>query len=93
MSTDKGNEVSDSPIATADDSVDGGRLVHELQLMTPPLDAEKYRWIRANRGNFAITEALAGSDRDADFDERIETEMRMCAAGKDSYRSGAHRLP
>ena len=93
MSTDKRNEVSDPPLATADDSVDRGRPVHEPHLTTPLLDAEKYRWIRANRGNFAIVEALAGSDRDADFDERIETEMRMCAAGKDSYRSGAHRLP
>jgi hypothetical protein len=88
----KGNEVSDSPLAMPDDSVDGGRRIHEPHLMTPPLDAEKYRWIRANRGNFAIVEALNGSDRDADFDERIEAEMRMCAEGKDSYRSGAGRF-
>jgi hypothetical protein len=88
----KGNEVSDSPLATLDDSVARGRCVDEPHLMMPPLDAEKYRWIRANRGNFAIVEALNGSDRDSDFDERIEAEMRMCAAGKDSYRSGARRF-
>ena len=56
--------------------------------MSGPSDAEKYRWIRANRGNFAIVEALAQCDRDADFDTRIVTEMGMCAAGKGSYRIG-----
>ena len=38
----------------------------------PPVamsDGEKYRWIRANRGNLAIEDALRYSDRDADFDE------------------------
>ena len=49
------------------------------------------RWIRANRGNFAIVEALAGCDRDADFDLRIAAEMGMCAAGKASYRIGTDR--
>ena len=46
------------------------------------------RWIRANRGNFAIVDALAGCDRDADFDDRIAAEMAMCAAGMRSYRLG-----
>jgi hypothetical protein len=59
--------------------------------MSGPSDAEKYRWIRANRGNFAIADALANCDRDADFDARIAAEMEMCAAGRDSYRSGGHR--
>lgn len=58
---------------------------------TNPSDAEKYRWIRSNRGNFAITEALAGCDKDAEFDDRIATEMAMCAAGKASYRIGPRR--
>ncbi len=58
--------------------------------MVTASDAEKYRWMRAHRGNFAIIEALANSDRDADFDNRIEAEMRMSAAGLDSYRSGAN---
>ena len=40
-------------------------------------DGEKYRWIRANRGNFAVVEALNDSTCDADFDERIEAAMRM----------------
>ena len=56
--------------------------------MIGPSDAEKYRWIRTNRGNFAIVEALDQCDRDADFDMRIATEMSMCAAGKGSYRIG-----
>jgi hypothetical protein len=53
-----------------------------------PSDAEKYRWIRAHRGNYAISQALDSSDRDADFDGRIEREMAMTAAGRDSYASG-----
>jgi len=53
-----------------------------------PSDAEKYRWIRAHRGNFAISEALQSSDKDGDFDGRIEREMAMTAAGRDSYGSG-----
>jgi hypothetical protein len=62
---------------------------HEFRHPTPaPSDAEKYRWIRAHRGNFAIDEALQRSDRDGDFDSRIEREMAMTAAGRDSYVSG-----
>jgi hypothetical protein len=53
-----------------------------------PSDAEKYRWIRSNRGNFAIVDALDKSDRDGDFDDRIAAEMAMCAAGMGSYRLG-----
>lgn len=45
-------------------------------------DADKYRWIRANRGNFAIVEALKSSNRDADFDAQIEAAMRMSASGR-----------
>ncbi len=56
-----------------------------------PSDAEKYRWIRSNRGNFAIVDALEKSDRDADFDVRIAAEMAMCAAGIGSCRLGASR--
>lgn len=56
--------------------------------MVGPSDAEKYRWIRSNRGNFAIVDALSKSDRDADFDDRIAAEMAMCAAGMGSYRLG-----
>lgn len=62
---------------------------HESRHPTPaPSDAEKYRWIRAHRGNLAISQALDGSDRDADFDNQIEREMAMTAAGKDSSGSG-----
>jgi hypothetical protein len=73
-----------SPLAPAavDSTVHGG----QHRPITDPTDAEKYRWIRANRGNFAIVEALDGCDRDADFDARIAAEMAMCAAGKASYR-------
>ncbi len=61
----------------------------EFRHPTPaPSDAEKYRWIRAHRGNFSIGKALQSSDRDADFDDRIEKEMAMTAAGRDSCGCG-----
>jgi hypothetical protein len=72
-------------------SADKTREGQQHRPMAGPSDAEKYRWIRANRGNFAIVEALAHCDRDADFDNRIVAEMGMCAAGKGSYRIGGHR--
>jgi hypothetical protein len=72
-------------------SADNTREGQQHHPMTGPTDAEKYRWIRANRGNFAIVEALAHCDRDADFDNRIVAEMGMCAAGKGSYRLGERR--
>ena len=72
-------------------AVDNTREGQQHHPMAGPSDAEKYRWIRANRGNFAIVEALAQCDRDADFDSRIVAEMGMCAAGKGSYRIGGPR--
>lgn len=71
---------------------------------SPPLvplsDAERYQWIRANRGNFAIVDALDHSDRDADFDAHIDAALRMSKAGRhhccglgDLNRSGTDRVP
>ena len=71
---------------------DTTRETQQRHPMAGPTDAEKYRWIRANRGNFAIVEALGKSDRDVDFDNRIAAEMSMCAAGLRSYRLGEHPL-
>jgi hypothetical protein len=50
-----------------------------------PSDGDMYRWIRANRGSFAIEDALRHSDRDADFDERIAAAMRMSAEGRQYF--------
>jgi hypothetical protein len=72
-------------------SIDNTREGQQHHPMAGPSDAEKYRWIRTNRGNFAIVEALSQCDRDADFDNRIAAEMGMCAAGKGSYRIGDRR--
>jgi hypothetical protein len=52
-----------------------------------PSDSDKYRWICANRGNFAIVDALDNSDRDADFDAKIEAAMGMSVAGRHYYSS------
>lgn len=68
--------------------VDVTRETQQRHPMAGPTDAEKYRWIRANRGNFAIVDALGKSDKDVDFDDRIAAEMAMCAAGLRSYRLG-----
>jgi hypothetical protein len=89
MNHDRGTVSSaPRPDATPDDSGDNGRHTAQRHPMISPSDAEKYRWLRANRGNFAIVDALNRSDRDGDFDARIEAEMQMCAAGTDSYMSG-----
>src|SRR5437762_2807488 len=51
--------------------------------LAPPVsDTDRYRWIRANRGNFAIIDALQHADRDPDFDACIDEAMRMAAAGR-----------
>ncbi len=42
-------------------------------------DSDKYRWIRAHRGNAAIHRALANSASDTEFDSQIEREMSMTA--------------
>ena len=54
----------------------------------PMSDADKYRWIRANRGNFDIVNALCQSDRDSDFDARIDAAILLWSAGR-HYRSPA----
>jgi hypothetical protein len=76
-----------SPTSVASPSHDDGSR-HATSTRS---DAEKYRWIRSHRGNFAIDDALANSDRDADFDIRIEREMEMSAVGRDSYACGNRR--
>jgi hypothetical protein len=71
---------------------------------SPPLvplsDADRYQWIRVNRGNFAIVDALDHSDRDSDFDAHIDAAVRMSKAGRhqscrlgDLNRSGTRRMP
>lgn len=48
----------------------------------PLSDADRYQWIRANRGNFAIVDALDLSDRDSEFDAHIDAAVRMSKAGR-----------
>ena len=55
-------------------------------------DAAKYRWMRANRGNFSIALALNHSERDADFDAHIEAAMRLSISGR-HYYSNFHDIP
>ena len=52
--------------------------------LAPLSDADRYTWIRANRGNFAIVDALSHSDRDSDFDSHIDAAIRMSKAGRHS---------
>jgi hypothetical protein len=51
----------------------------------PLSDADRYKWIRGNRGNFAIVNALDHSERDADFDAHIDAAIRMSMAGRHQY--------
>jgi hypothetical protein len=55
----------------------------------PYSDCFKYRWIRANRGNLAIEDALRHSDWDADFDAQIEAAIRMSVEGAGTAPAGA----
>lgn len=53
----------------------GGLTVADLVRLQ--IEAFKYRWIRANRGSFAIDAALHGAGRDSEFDAQIEAAIRM----------------
>jgi hypothetical protein len=55
-------------------------------------DADKYRWIRANRANLEIVAALQHAHRDIDFDHLIEAAMRMSVASP-SYFGELDELP
>ena len=84
-----------SALATASDAGSQLRLhrlrnQYAMHLATPAPptsigDADRLRWIRANRGNFAIVDALEHSDRDADFDAKIDAAMRISLAGRHIY--------
>ena len=45
-------------------------------------DGEMYRWIRDNRGNYLIYDALRHSDRNEDFDARIRAAVLDSRAGQ-----------
>jgi hypothetical protein len=45
-------------------------------------DAERYAWIRGNRGNFLIFEALSRANFDKDFDTLIDAAMRNQRRGR-----------
>lgn len=57
----------------------------------PSTDADRFCWIRENRGNFAILDALKRSNRDVDFDARIDAAMRMSLAGR-HFNAGLDNL-
>ena len=72
-------------------AVDNAREGQQRHPMAGPSDAEKYRWIRSNRGNVGIVDALLRCDKDTEFDDRIAAEMAVCAAGVRSYQPGPGR--
>jgi hypothetical protein len=43
-------------------------------------EADKYRWIMANRSSFDLTDALRDACSDAEFDALVESAMRMSVA-------------
>ncbi len=47
----------------------------------PISDAQRYEWIRAHRGDFAITRALECSDFDHDFDRQIDAAIHSSRMG------------
>lgn len=58
-----------------------------------PTDAERYQWIRANRGNTVITEALRASHFDDDFDRQIDDAMHAQRDGHAVGRLARHEHP
>ena len=70
------NEAQQGPPAST------AKVTARTSALAPLSDADRYQWIRANRGNFAIVDALHQSDRDADFDAQIDVAVRMSKAGR-----------
>ena len=52
------------------------------ETVLPLTDADRYRWIRANRGSTLITDALQSADFDSDFDAQIDAAVRAHRAGR-----------
>ena len=48
----------------------------------PLTDADRYRWIRANRGSTMITDALQSADFDSDFDAQIDAAVKAHRMGR-----------
>lgn len=48
----------------------------------PPTDAERYRWIKANRLDPAVHEALRMAHADHDFDDQIDAAIRARREGQ-----------
>ena len=63
-------------------SADVDSEVHEHEPISafgeaqPPTDAERYRWIRANRSDAALHAALRHAHFDHDFNDQIDAAMR-----------------
>jgi len=68
------------------------RLDAPMRMPLQFTEADKYRWIRANRNCFDIIEALHDACRDADFDAKIESAMRTSVTSP-SYFGGLDELP
>jgi len=58
------------------------RKVADATEALPLTDADRYRWIRANRGSTLITDALRSADFDSDFDAQIDAAVRAHKAGR-----------
>ncbi|ARN20985.1 hypothetical protein [Piscinibacter gummiphilus] len=50
----------------------------------PPTDADRYRWIRSNRNDAALHDALRNAHFDHDFDDQIDAAMRAQREGRSS---------
>lgn len=53
--------------------------VADVQAMS---DAERYRWIRENRGSTMISDALMNANFDADFDAQIDAAIQAHRCGR-----------
>lgn len=75
--------LAEAAFAAASQCRDVKRLISAYIARTNPArmlvgarsDGEKYRWIRGHLGHRAIADAIAQSDRDREFDDRIDAAM------------------
>ena len=58
------------------------KVADATEAVLPLTDADRYRWIRANRGSTLITDALQSADFDSDFDAQIDAAVRAQRAGR-----------
>ena len=73
-----------SPADVDDNEVTDHGPISAFGEAQPPTDAERYRWIRANRTDAALHAALRHAHYDHDFNDQIDAAMRAQREGREA---------